>query len=184
MSEHILSIPCETYASGEGLEHLCDSLFWDERTLMANFALYCDDSGTHPESQIAVAACYVGTVDQWKHFNREWSEANDAEDFGVFHMAPFVAHKQRFALPEWQEEAKRERTLRRLIGTINRRARIGFFGVVEKQAYEEEMPSDLKEEMKFGKNHYSFAVRMCLAKVFKWRWHYKIQEPVQFVFDN
>jgi hypothetical protein len=148
------------------------------------FSLYCDDGGTHAQSDIAVAACYVATVEQWREFNRSWEEANASEDFGVFHMADFVARKNRFALPEWQDDHKRHRTLRRLINIIVTRARHGFYSAVEKPAYDEEVPQEFKDKRKLGNNHYTFAVRMCMAKVLKWRMRYNYQEPIEFVFDQ
>jgi hypothetical protein len=68
-------------------------------TVMLMFCLYCDDSGTHPKSDIAIAGCYIATVDQWKELKRNWDETNAKENFGVFHMADFVAKKKQFALP-------------------------------------------------------------------------------------
>src|SRR5262249_14872095 len=152
--------------------------------LMAMFTLYCDDSGTHTQSPIAVAACYVSTVEQWERFVVDWNDADAAEHFGVFHMADFVARKEQFALPEWQDDEKRDRTIKRLITIINTRRRMGFFGVVEKSAYDTEVPQNLRDRFKLGKNHYTFVVRMCLAKVLRWRMKYGYQEPIQFVFDQ
>ena len=151
---------------------------------MAMFSLYCDDSGTHFQSDIAIAACYVATVDQWKEFNRNWEEANQAEHFGVFHMADFVARKEQFASPEWQDDEKRHRTLCRPINIIVTRARYGFYSVLEKKAYDEEVPQDLKNKRHLGDNHYTFAIWMCLGKVLKWRRKYSHQEPIEFVFDQ
>jgi hypothetical protein len=148
------------------------------------FTFYCDDSGTHTQSDIAVAACFVADATQWDHFVKDWNAANEAENFGVFHMADFVAHQKQFALPEWQDDQKRARTLKRLINIINTRKRMGFFGAVEKAAYETEVPQDLRDRFKLGKNHYTFAVRMCMAKVLKWRMKFGHNEPVQFVFDQ
>ena len=148
------------------------------------FALYCDDSGTHPQSDYAVAACFVSTHVQWTHFRRDWGWANEIENFGVFHMADFVAKKKQFALPEWQDEEKRDRTLKRLINVITTRARHGFYAAVEKAAYDEEVPEDIRERFRLGKNHYTFAVRMCMAKVLKWRQAYGHKEPIEFVFDQ
>lgn len=151
---------------------------------MATFTLYCDDSGTHAQSHIAVAACFVAPVLQWEHFAKDWNAANDAENFGVFHMADFVAKKKQFALPEWQDPQKRDRTLRRLVNIINTRKQHGFAAAVEKVGIEEEMPRHFADGYEVGKNHYTFAVRMCLAKVRKWRKKYGHTEPIQYVFDE
>jgi hypothetical protein len=147
------------------------------------FALYCDDSGTHSESDIAVAACWVSDELQWKHFGMDWTAANEVENFGVFHMADFVARKQQFADKEWNDE-KRDRTIRRLINIIVTRRKHGFFAAVEKEAYDAEVPEELRTRYKLGNNHYTFAVRMCMGKVAKWRKRHAYKEPVQFVFDR
>ena len=101
------------------------------------FTLYCDDSGTHPKSDVAVAACYVSTVEQWTDCKRNWDEANARENFGVFHMADFVAKQKQFSAPEWSDQRKRDRTIQALINIIKTRAHIGFAAVVEKSAYDE-----------------------------------------------
>jgi hypothetical protein len=151
---------------------------------MAMFTLYCDDSGTHAQSPIAVAACFIAPVLQWEHFVKDWNDANDAENFDVFHMADFVAHKEQFALPEWQDEQKRARTLQRLISIINIRRHYAIAAAVEKIALDKEMPQHFTEGYALGKNHYTFAMRMCLGKVLKWRKRHGHTEPIQYIFDE
>ncbi|MGB9468388.1 MAG: hypothetical protein WBQ59_03485, partial [Candidatus Acidiferrum sp.] len=140
------------------------------------FTLYCDDSGTHSQSPFAIAACFVAPAVQWERFVNDWNTANKAENFGTFHMADFVAHKMQFVLPEWKDEDKRSRTIKRLISVINIRRQQGFFSAVEKSGYDAEVPQFLRQERKLGNNHYTFAVRMCMAKVLKWRMKYKYKE--------
>lgn len=154
----------------------------DASAVMPMFALYCDDSGTHPKSEIAIAGCYIATVDQWKELKRNWDETNAKENFGVFHMADFVAKKKQFALPEWQDDGKRDRTIRALIGTINARARIGIAAAVIKSAYDQIIPDDLRERL--GQNHYTFAIRMCMSFIERWRQQHGHTEPIQYVFDR
>jgi hypothetical protein len=147
------------------------------------FILYCDDSGTHPKSDVAVAACYVSTAEQWTECKRNWNEANDREKFGVFHMADFVAKREQFAASEWSDKAKRYRTIRALINLIATRAQIGFAAVVEKSAYDDVvLKSALRH--KFQDNHYAFCIRLCTAMVNRWREQYGYGEPVQYVFDR
>jgi hypothetical protein len=169
---------------GDGFEHFTRSIFAQPEDLMAMFALYCDDSGTHSESPVAVAACFVAPVLQWEHFVKDWNAANERENFGVFHMGKFVAHQKQFALPEWQDEPKRDRTIKRLINIINTRRQHGFVAAVEKSAYDSEVPKHLRERFSLGNNHYTFVVRMCLGNVYQWRRKYGYKEPVQFVFDQ
>ena len=117
------------------------------------FTLYCDDSGTHPKSDVAVAGCYVSTVEQWTEFRRNWDEANLRENFSAFHMADFVAKQEQFSAQEWQDKAKRDRTIRALLNIIKTRAKIGFAGVVEKSAYDAVIASSNLRE-KFGENQF------------------------------
>jgi hypothetical protein len=146
------------------------------------FTLYCDDSGTHKGSDIAVAGCYISTVEQWEHFMRNRQEINEREHFGVFHMADFVARKKRFAEPEWQDEAKRDRTIRALVSTIKTRAQIGFSAAVVKSVFDEVITDDIRA--RFGSNHYTLAIRLCIGLVNRWRDKHGYREPVQYVFDR
>jgi hypothetical protein len=147
------------------------------------FTLYCDDSGTHAKSDIAVAACYISTAEQWGHFQRNWEEANIRERFGVFHMADFVSKQGQFSAPEWDEQEKRDRTIRALINLIKTRALIGFSGAVVKSAFDEVIV-DSKLREKYGDNHYAFVVRLCTVLVDRWRQKHKYEAPVQYVFDR
>jgi hypothetical protein len=92
------------------------------------FTLYCDDSGTHAGSDVAVAACYISTAAQWTEFARNWDEVEAKEHFGVFHMADFVDRYEQFASPEWANQKKRDRTIGALVNIIKTRVRIGFSG--------------------------------------------------------
>ena len=60
--------------------------------------IYFDDSGTHSQSSVAVAACYVAPTDQWTHFERDWKLIADDEYIAVLHMADFDRHKNPRAL--------------------------------------------------------------------------------------
>ena len=166
----------------DGFRHFVLSIGAEAHTLMGMFTLYCDDSGTHKGSDIAVAGCYIATVEQWEHFKRNWQEVNEREHFGVFHMSDFVAKKKQFALPEWQDETKRNRTIRALISTIKTRAQIGFSAAVVKSSFDEVITQELRD--RFGSNHYALAIRLCVGLVDKWREKYDYREPIQYVFDR
>jgi hypothetical protein len=130
-----------------------------------------------------VAACYVAPVAQWEKFEEDWSRAERAENFGTFHMADFVGRYQQFAVPEWANRVKRDRVLRRLINVIQTRARISFFSVVEKRGYDLEMPKEWIKRHHLG-SHYTFAIRMCMGRLLRWRKKYNHTEAIQFVFDR
>lgn len=149
---------------------------------MFNLTVYFDDSGTHPESDIAVAACYVASVEQWKEFERNWKEANEQFNFGVFRMADFVAKKAQFADESVWTADKRNALIKHLIAIIKTRARIGFCAALFKSDYDAAIPDDLKARL--GSHHYTFAVRQCLSMIHKWRMEYNISEPMQYVFED
>jgi hypothetical protein len=146
--------------------------------------LYCDDSGTHSGSAYAVAACFLSDMDRWDRFNDDWSRADRDENFGVFHMTDFVAKKERFALPEWQDECKRRRTMRRLINISVTRRQHAFVSAIEKAAYDAEVPEELRQDYRLCNNHYTFAVRHCMGKLIRWRQRHNYTDRIQFVFDR
>jgi len=147
------------------------------------FTLYCDDSGTHPKSDIAVAACYISTAEQWEYLKKNWEEANARYQFGVFHMAEFVGKYKQFSAPDWNVQAKRDRTIRALINLIKTRVLIGFSAVVVKSAYDDVIV-DSKLRQKYGDNHYAFAVRLCTSLIDRWRQKHKYDQPIRYVFDQ
>jgi hypothetical protein len=119
------------YAPGAFL-HFARSIGAEAHTLMPMITLYCDDSGTHVNSIVAVAGCYLSTVEQWAEFQSNWDAANQREHFGVFHMADFNAKQKQFSNPEWSNSHKRDRTIRSLINIIKTRARFGIACAVVK----------------------------------------------------
>jgi hypothetical protein len=166
----------------DGFAHFAASINAQASTVMPMFTLYCDDSGTHAESNVAIAGCCIATVEQWKEVQRNWDEVNEKEKFGVFHMADFVARKEQFALAEWQDQAKRNRTLEKLINVITTRIEFGIAAAVLKSDYDAVVPSDIRSRL--GKNHYTFAIKMCVAYLEKWREERGYVEPMQYVFDQ
>ena len=108
---------------------------------MAPFTVYFDDSGTHPESNTAVAACYVSTPEKWTRFETEWREIAVKEGFETFHMVDFAAGRGEF---EGWDDAKRRHVLGRLCSLINIRVRTGFIAGVRKLDYDDLIKEDQK----------------------------------------
>jgi hypothetical protein len=162
-------------------EHLAASVFpaGYGDALFSMFAIYFDDSGTHSESDIAVAACYVGDCEQWKCLERDWENARKAEGFKVFGMADVLGGNGEYRT--WPDD-KRDRLIRRLITVARIRARIGYSYSVIKSEYDAEITDKLRE--KVGKFHYTFMVRNCLNALRKWRSENQITGPMQYVFDR
>jgi hypothetical protein len=146
---------------------------------MAFVTVHYDDSGTHRESSIALAACWVSTVDQWKEFERNWQELKQDEGFDVFHMADFAAGEKQFT--GWNDDKKR-RVLRRVCSIIKTRVRIGFVASVSKKDYDELITGRFRSYA--GKYHYSFAVRTCAGFVSRWRQQYEQNASMKYIFDQ
>jgi hypothetical protein len=163
------------------LDHLILSIFPGngDGGQMAFVTVHYDDSGTHPESSIALAACWVSTVDQWKDFERNWEELKQDEGFDTFHMTDFAAGEKKFA--GWSDDKKR-RVLRRVCTIINTRVRVGYVASVTKKDYDEIITGRFRSYA--GKYHYSFAVRTCAGFVAGWRKKYEQKSSMKYVFDQ
>jgi len=133
--------------------------------------IYFDDSGTHSQSPVAVAACFVAPTDQWEHFERDWKRIVDEEQIGVLHMADFDRHKN-------------PRALERLIGITRIRARTGFAAAIPKDEYDAIVLPDPKLKRIMGQFHYTFATQLCLSFVKHWKEQYASQENIRYVFDQ
>jgi hypothetical protein len=150
--------------------------------LLVMFETYFDDSGTDAGSPIAVAAAYVSTRRGWKEFVDGWDKVRREERFEAFHMAEFVAPPEQGHKPfcDW-DGTKKERVYRRLAKIINENKRIGLACAVPKVSYDQVVPDWIKAN--YGKEHYTFAVRMLLNLIITWREKSKIILPMQYIFD-
>src|ERR1044071_6141048 len=75
----------------------------DKITHMSHFAAYFDESGTHG-SPILTLAGYIGTIEQWAEFSREWDELLRHEGLTHFHMSKFEARRGEFE--GWDNERR------------------------------------------------------------------------------
>src|SRR5260221_10763463 len=129
--------------------------------LLAMYEVYWDDSGTHRESPIAIAACYISTKRGWDTFTEEFDAIRWSEGFEEFHMVDFAASHDKTKKPfcDWDVE-KRRRVFRRIAGAINDNKRIGMGLAIPKAAFDKLVPLTPDWlRWRFGKYHYTFAVR-------------------------
>lgn len=145
---------------------------------MAHFMVHFDDSGTHPGSHIAVAACFVSTIEQWKAFEADWKKTEMEEGFNVFHMAEFAAGVAQF---EGWSDGKRRRVLRRLWQIIDAHVYAGFSVGVQKPDYDQVITNGFRKYC--GKYHYTFVVRLCCNYLRRYRRIYFPDSSFQYVFD-
>lgn len=149
---------------------------------MATFTLYVDDSGTHSQSPVAVAACFLSDGWRWDRFNGEWEDARQHpnEGFNVFHMADFVARQKEFK--GWPDD-KADRVMNRLMDIIERCTLAAFVSAVVKDDYDQIVTGRLRE--KLGGYHYTFAVQSCLAHISEWKaTHVYGSGSVEYIFDR
>jgi hypothetical protein len=147
---------------------------------MAMFTIYFDDSGTHRESPVAIAACWLSDASRWAKFDQRWSAASTdpVDGFGVFHASEFNA-------APYTEKSKR--TLDKVCGIIKDHVLLGAIAAVVKDDYDKVVTGKLRE--KLGEHHYTFAVQSCLAHIEEWRKGRGgagdlSDEPFQYVFDR
>jgi hypothetical protein len=148
---------------------------------IAVYETYFDDSGTSSTSDMAIAACYVSTEGGWRRFVKEWDAARYEEGFDYFHMSAFRAPRTQGEKPwcDW-DDAKKDRVYKRLTSIINDNKRIGIATAVPKSAYDL-VPEKIRRY--YGREHYTFALRICLIEIHLWRERIRNFLPMQYFFD-
>jgi len=147
---------------------------------MSMVSVYFDDSGTHQQSAVAVAACFVSDHRRWGLFSADWNSVLTKEGIREtgFHMADFVARQPPF---DW-DDTRRDLALKRLIGIIRDHALVGMTTAVSKRDYDQLITGRLRE--KLGNNHYTFAVQSCMSHINEWRHTLHDSQPYSYVFDQ
>jgi len=154
----------------------------DPESIIAMFTAFFDDSGTDRNSDIAVAACYVSTKRGWDDFVEDWDHIRWEESFDCFHMAHFVAPCEQGHKPwcDW-DNVKKSHVYSRIAKAINSNKRIGIAAAVPKEIWDS-TPEYIRQH--YGREHYTFAVRMCMMRIAEWR---RISMPssfsIRYVFD-
>jgi hypothetical protein len=148
-----------------------------------DYEIYFDDSGTHAESNIVVAVCYIASNYQWTHFVRNWNEAREEEGFDVFHMADFMqpSHKKIEPYCHWDDQ-KRTRVYKRLATIIRVRARHGFGIAFNKKDYDDFATDEVKRH--YAKDHYAYAAKCLIGLIKQWRVRWNVTKPMAYIFDQ
>lgn len=145
------------------------------------FTAYFDDSGTDGNSDIAVAACYVSAKRGWDDFVAGWDNARWEEGFECFHMSDFMAPPKQGKKPwcDW-DDTKKTHVYNRLGKIVNENKRTGIAVAIPKAIWDA-TPERVRRH--YGRQHYTFAVRMCMNRILAWREKSMITLPVRYVFD-
>lgn len=150
--------------------------------LMPMLAIYCDDSGTHPDSRSAAVAGYISNVAQWVLFTKEWKRV--LYQFGIdqMHRADLEALRGGFAPKYGWDSNRRKDLLERLHSIIRRRTKVAVGTSVIKQDFEEVMPDHLKEM--YG-GVYGWCAHCCLvyARVWCEKPQRQYGDPIEFTFE-
>jgi len=147
------------------------------------FTLYFDDSGTHHESDIAVAACLIAPDVKWEAIHTRWNEIIlreklDKSKAGCFHMAACVSGKQP-PYDSWSGEKKRS-VYREFLALMAEATEFGFSSYVSKAAHERFIAN--RHSALVGARPYTYAVRTCIGSTRKFR--EQREGPFAFVFDQ
>ena len=151
---------------------------------VAVLTAYFDDSGTHPQSPVALVAGWISPVPQWKKLIRKWEKAKTDFGFDTLHMSELIANnpKSEFADKKYWNEARKEKLLKRLREIIGDHAGQGFENSVSKKDYDDLVQGENRRNM--GNFRYTYAVEACLGQVEKWRAGKNISEPTEHIFDR
>lgn len=145
---------------------------------MALVTVYFDDSGTHKQSRIAVAGCFLSDVRRWGELEDKWDDVLSQAGIRVcgFHMADFEARVPPF---DWSDD-KRSQVFGDLLNLIHKYTFAGMVSAVVKRDYDALITGKLRK--KLGQYHYTFAVQACLSMIERWSVR-NTRQPMEYVFD-
>jgi hypothetical protein len=93
---------------------------------------YLDESGTHETSPISVMVGYLGTADQWRAFNADWTAL--LQTAGLRHVHAVDLFKRTKQFKEWPAERVNAFAVQ-LDGVIARHMQLGFSVIIRDDDY-------------------------------------------------
>lgn len=161
---------------------------------MAFFSAYFDSSGDGVNQPRVVVSGYIANYGQWKLFEKSWDLAHsDFEVCRPFHMAEFVAALERPESYKLQKKARQDyikiaenpdraaaflRTLTniQMCGVV-----CGVSAIIDMQIYDSvNSILDLRKVVP----PYALGARMCIANVRAWEKYFRVNDPVECVFEE
>jgi hypothetical protein len=145
---------------------------------MSILTIYCDDSGTHPKSRVAVVAGYLGQITQWRRFEKDWKGL--LAEFGVtqMHRAKLEAFQGEF---EGWNESRRRLFLRRCHLLMREYTKMPIGIAVIKEQFNSILPREIRD--KFG-GVYGWCAQECIVAARIWCENHSHDEPIQWVFES
>jgi hypothetical protein len=149
------------------------------RGLLSSFTIYADDSGTDPQSKVAISCCLIVPSRRIIALEAEWAALKEKESFSCFHASEFSARNRKSEFADW-DEAKHTRVFARAREITKKFGVKCYSFAVHKQDYDEVMPAQFRE---FFKDHYTWAVYYAIRLCARWRSAKKIVDPFEWMFD-
>jgi len=151
-------------------------------------AAYFDDSGHPDDKDVVLVAGWVGKVDQWILWERDWRKV--LSDYkiqsGIFHMTDFEAgaHCKKEDKNEYKHLTPHQRHLfqDKLINLIATRARFSFCSMVPMHDYKQINEVYCFEEW-LGKP-YAFAAVSVFQRLRAWKERYAPNDPLVTFFED
>lgn len=123
----------------------------------------------------------MASVEQWQKLEDEWGDVLAGVGLNCFHMMDFAHSKREFK--SWRgDERRRMRFLQRLTSIVSTRVRKSFSSVVILKDYK---ALDKKFRLHETVGHpYAFCGHVCAEKVRNWAREYRVNEPIEIVFET
>lgn len=139
--------------------------------------VYCDESGTHPESAAVVVACYVSQVRAWERFAKDWPTLLNSAGIEVLHRNKLESFTGEFK--SWNN-GSRVVFLKEAHRIIKRNTIRGFAYAVVKADFERVMPTVIKDALGI----YGWCVQDCMVAVANWAVRTGRREPINYVLEK
>jgi hypothetical protein len=149
-----------------------------EQDLVGMLFVYCDESGTHLDSEIAVIGGYVSTIEEWCLFFTQWKRLLAHFNIPYIHMKEL----EHFQGPYkgWNAE-KRWALLTKAYMIIRKRTKAGFASAVRQKDFISVVP---KQMQTFLGGPYGWCAQAILNQVDEWRRIQRLCTPVSWVFER
>lgn len=185
-------------------EHICEDAFEDGRGYIALLVVYFDATYNHPkpDSEAPVMhslGAYVGRVEHWRKFSKEWRIELNKKGLDHFHMTDFefaqncaingreLPHKEKYDCYRGWAKEDFISFLRRLHQVINQKNRKGNYrlesitSTVLKKDFDETIPPELISDVQCS-SYYIFNVVQVLKVINHFLKLQKDNVPIHYVF--
>lgn len=175
----------EAEAAYSAFEHLWRSVSLTPTSVVAVFTVYLDES-YGPVDAYSVAG-YVGTVEEWIKFERDWKGMLKTEQVDYLHKRELEHCEGQFkkwkTLSKEEQAANKLRVNKQASGIIRRRASAGFgFSVIKSEW--DRVDKGMWASW-YGENFYAAGALNCMRTIVsKWAVEFNHEEPIRYIFER